>query len=108
MQFIRYIYTLWAMWTALSATDAVAGLTQLGYATIITDKKGPACPIIVLIPAACGYVIFVEAFVVMQQDGRNVYTVWAGHTIFAVVAGYGVKLHHLRGRVLQEAEFIVS
>ena len=43
----------------------------------------------------------------MEQNGRNVQTIRAGHTILAVVAGNRVELHHPCSRLLQELEILL-
>ena len=43
----------------------------------------------------------------MEQDGRDVEPVGAGHAVFTVVAGDRVELHHQVGGLLQEGELLV-
>ena len=95
------------MRTALVATDAVVRLTQFGHAAVIADKEGATCGGEMGILLALRQVALGQAFVVVQQDRRNIQSVRAGHTIFAIVAGDGVELHHLCGRLLQEGEVLL-
>lgn len=107
MQLLGDIDALRAVRTALVAADAVVRLTQLRHATVIADKEGSTCGGEMGILLALRQVALVQAFVVVKQDRRNIQPVGAGHTIFAIVAGDSVELHHLCGRLLQECEVLL-
>ena len=71
---------------ALSAPDAVVGLAQFGHTAVVSHQEGTACLAVVLVLAAFGHIALVHTLVVVQQDGRNVYAIGAGHAILAIVA----------------------
>lgn len=100
------IYSLRAMRAALVAADAMVGLAKFRNAAVVAYQVGTAGFAILLVLRVFDYVSFIEAFVVMQEDGRDIDAVRAGHAIFAVVAGDGVVLHHHGSGILQEAEII--
>ena len=108
MQFRRNVNALRAVGATLVAPDAMAGLTEFRHVAVITYKVGATGTAVVLVLRAFGNVSFVQAFVVVQQDGRDVYPVGARHTILTVVARDGVELHHAVGRLLQESELVIA
>ena len=108
MQFLRYVDALWAMGVALLAPDAMAGLTQLGHAPVITDQVGTPGLAVVLVARALGDVALVHALIVVQQDRGNVDAIRAGHAILAIVARDGRVGHHQLGRLLEKRQLVVA
>ena len=107
VQLIGYLDVLRTMLHALAATDAVVGLPELGHSTVVAHQEGAASLPIVGVLAAFGHIALVDALVVVEQDGRNINAVGAGHAILAVVAGNrGVLLDQL-GRVEEELPLLV-
>ena len=85
----------------------MARLTQFRDTAVISHEKGPACFPVILLLHAFRDVSLIQTFIVMEQNGRNVQTIRAGHTILAVVAGNRVELHHPCSRLLQELEIVL-
>ena len=108
MQFLRYVDALWAMGVALLAPDAIAGLTQLGHAPVITYQVGPASLTVVLVARAIGHVALVHALIVVQQDRGDIDAIRAGHAILAIVARDGRVGHHQLGRLLEKRQLVVA
>ena len=85
----------------------VVGLPQFGYASsVISYEKSTACFPIILILAAFRHISFIDTFIVMYQDGRNVNSIRARHAALAVVARYGGVLHHQICRIIQILSFL--
>ena len=70
----------------LVAANAVVGLAQLRYTAVVSDKEGSSSLAVVLVLATLGYISLIYTFVIVQKYSRNVYSVRAGHAIFAIVA----------------------
>ena len=86
----------------LSAVDTMVRLTQLRHSTVVTNQKGAShFPVSGILPAFW-HITFIHALVVVQQYGRNVYTIGTWHTIFAVIARYGGILLYKFCRVEEE------
>ena len=106
MQFFRNINTLRTMRAALVASRAMVGLAELGYASVIADQIDAPCLFVIVIFSARNDIPFVQAFVVMQQDSRNIYAIRARHTILAIVTWDCFVLHHHGSGFLQEFQFL--
>ena len=89
VQFVRNLDALRAVGNTLSATDAVVCLTDFRHGTVVAYQIGTARLFVVLVLAAPRHIAFVDTFVVVEQNGRNVDTVRAGHAVFAIVARHG-------------------
>ena len=105
MQFFRDVDVLWAVRYALSASYAMAGLAKFRYTPVVSHEVCPAGFSVFRILARSRDVAFVEAFVVVQQDGRNVEAVRTRHAVFAVIARDGLETHHDICNMLQESQF---
>ena len=68
------------------ASDAMVRLAQFRDTPVIAYQIGPTCLAVIFIQHTLRDIAFVQAFVVMEQDGRNIETIRTRHTIFAVVA----------------------
>lgn len=101
MQFFGNINRLRAMRRTLVAPGTMVGLPQFGYTSVISYEKSTACFPIILILAAFRHISFIDTFIVMYQDGRNVNSIRARHAVLAVVARYGGVLHHQICRIIQ-------
>ena len=100
--FFGNLDALWAMLDTLSAADAVVGLAQLGYATIIPDEEGLAGTGIVGILAVSRQIILGNALVVVGEHARDIDTIGARHAVFAVIAGNGIVVHNLLSDAIKE------
>ncbi len=81
VQFARDVNLLWAMWSALAAAYAVRCLPQPWHGAVVTHQECAARLCVVLVLHAGRHVAFVDAAVVVQQDGWNVNAVGAWHAI---------------------------
>ena len=106
LHLLRDVDALRTVGRTLVAPDTVVGLAELRHTAVVTDKESAAGTAVVLVLSVTGHIPLIDTFVVMQEDGRYVYPVWAGHTILAVVARDGLVLHHQVCRFLQEGELI--
>lgn len=106
MQFFGNINRLRAMRRTLVAPGTMVGLPQFGYTSVISYEKSTACFPIILILAAFRHISFIDTFIVMYQDGRNVNSIRARHAVLAVVARYGGVLHHQICRIIQILSFL--
>ena len=107
MQLARDVDALRAVFVALAASGAMVSLTQCRDCAVIADQIRTACLAVVLGFAAVCDIPFIHAFVVMQEDGRDVDAVRARHAVFAVVARYRRVGHHQLRRFLQKIEFFL-
>ena len=108
VQLVRNVDGLRAMFYALAAADAVAGLAQFGYAAVVADKECPAGFAVVAVLPAGGEVAFIDAFVVMQQYCGDVDAVGAGHAVLAVVAGDSGILVYLACCIFEECLVLIG
>lgn len=108
LQLLRNVDSLRAVRRTLVAADAVTRLPQFRNTAVVSDQVGPSGLPIIFVLCADRNIPLVEAFVVVQQDCRNIQPVGAGHAVFAVVARNRVELHHHRGHPLQKSEFFLA
>ena len=87
MQLARYADALRTVWLALTASDTVVGLAFRLNGTCQVDEVLAAMLAIVGITHLARQYTLVLAFVVMNEDGRDVDAVRTGHAVLAVVAG---------------------
>ena len=99
MQFVGNVYGLRAMRIALAASDAVTGLPQTGDTSVIANQESASCATVILALAVLRYISFIDTFIVMEQYGRDVNAIRAGHAILAIVAGDGRVLGYQISRV---------
>ena len=105
MQFLRDLDPLRTMLYAGVAADASVCLTQLWYSSVIAYQICSSCfPVVLILYALCHFAC-VHTFVVVQEDRRDVYSVWAWHTVFAVVARYRRVFLHEISSLIQECQF---
>lgn len=108
MQLCGNVNALRAMRTTLVATYAMRSLPQFRDTSIVTDKKRPPRFPIILILRIYRHISFIKTFVVMQQNSRNINSIRTWHTIFAIVARHGVKLHHPVGHPLKKSKLFFA
>ena len=87
VQLVRNVDGLRAMFYALAAADAVAGLAQARYTAVVPNEEGPACLTVVGMLLRSGQIALVHTFIIMYQHGGNVDTIGARHAVFVVVSG---------------------
>ena len=73
---------LGAVGGALAAADAMVGLAELRDAAVVAYQEGAAGLPVVLSLVGFGDVPLVDAFVVVEEDSRDVEPVGAGHAVF--------------------------
>ena len=108
VQFVWDVDALRAVRAALITSDAMVGLSQLRHAAVVAYEVSTTGTLVVFVLRVGDDVSLVEALIVVQQQCRDINSIRAGHTVFAVVAGDSVNLHHLGGGLLQEVELIVG
>ena len=91
---------------ALAATGAAVGLAETGNTAVIAYQEGAACLAVILVLAVLRHVALVDAAVVVQQDGWNIQSIGARHTVFAVVARHGGVLQHSLGGIFQQGKLL--
>ena len=80
----------------------MVGLPQLGHTTVVANQEGTTRLAIVLVLTAFRHITLVHALVVVQENGRNVYTIGAWHAILAIIARDGGILLYEFGCVEEE------
>ena len=90
----------------LVTADAACCLSQLRYCSIVAYQICPAGLLVILIGDTLGHFTFIDAFVVVKEDSRNIDSVWTRHTIFAVIAWDCRIFLHQFGSFLEEREFV--
>ena len=106
LHLLRNVNSLRAVHTALIATGTMVGLAEFRHTAVVTYQIGTTGFAVLLVLRIIYDISFVQAFVVMQKNSRNIDAIRTGHTIFAIVAGNGIELHHHGSCLLQEAEII--
>ena len=101
------IDVLRTMGHALVAAYASVCLTEFRNGSVVAYKICTTGLPVVLRFLALGYVAFIYAFVVVKEDGRDVYTVWARHAVFAVVAWNCRICHHQIRRLFEEIKLVL-
>ena len=83
---------------ALAATDAMVGLAQAGYGTVVADEECTAeAEVLVARQTTTDEFALREALVEMGEYGGNIQAVGAGHAILAGGAGYGIEAEQFVG-----------
>lgn len=106
LQFRRDVDALRTVRVALAATGAAVGLAETGNTAVIAYQEGAACLAVILVLAVLRHVALVDAAVVVQQDGWNIQSIGARHTVFAVVARHGGVLQHSLGGIFQQGKLL--
>jgi hypothetical protein len=98
VQFFGDIYPLRTMMVALLASNAMVGLAQLGYTTVISNQESTSCLAVVFVLTAFRHITFVHTLVVMKKYRRYVYAVWTWHAILTIVTrDSGILLYEFGG-----------
>ena len=97
----RNRYALRAVREACAAGDASVGLTKAWHTVVVAEEETAPCLAILGVSAVAGHIALVDAAVVVQQDGWNIQSIGARHTVFAVVARHGGVLQHSLGGIFQ-------
>ena len=108
LQLLGDVDALLTMVHALAASDAMAGLTELGHTTVISHEESAAGFQILGVLTVFGDIALVHTFIVMQQHGRDVYAIRTRHAILAVVARNGRILQHELGSFFEEGQIVVG
>lgn len=90
MQLVGDLNALRTVRHTLSTAYAVAGLTELGDGAVVAHKEGTSGSPVLVVLCLVRHVALVDAFVVMSEDGGDVYSVGTRHAILAVVTRDGV------------------
>ena len=107
VQFAGDANVLWTMGFALSAADAVVGLTQTRYGTVESDEVVATQFPILFIHLQTGQRAFVLTLIIMYKDSWNVNTIGTGHTVFAVIAGDGLETNDTLGHVFVQVGLLL-
>ena len=100
---------LWAVGFALSALYAVIGLAVACHHAVERYQVLAALPAVLGRACIHRQRAFVLTFIIMYEDGGNVYTIGTGHTVFAVVAGNILETYYFLCHFLVEiAHFFVG
>ena len=94
VKFAGYPDVLRTVGLTLATADTVVGLPQLGYGAVEADEILTAQSPVLLVAFVEWESAFVLAFVVMYEDGGNIDSVGARHTVFAVVARDVLKTYY--------------
>ena len=106
-QLLWYLDVLRTVFNAFPASDAVISLSERLYASVVINKILSARLLVVVVLRVCGYLAFVQTFVVMREDARDVDTVRTRHAILACGAWHVVYRCHDFSRLLQHLLLIV-
>ena len=90
------------MFLTFTAFNASCSLSQLWNSAIVAYQVGPSGFTVAVVSAACYDVSIVDAFVIVQQNGRDVDAVWTWHAVFTVVAWDCRIFLHYGGCLLKE------
>ena len=104
---VRYVDFLRTVYAALVAAYASVCLTEFRNGSVVAYKICTTGLSVVLRFLALGYVAFIDAFVVVQEDGRDVDAVWARHAVFAVVAWNCRIFHHKIRCLFKEIKLVL-
>lgn len=104
----RNINALGAMALTLSTTNAMICLTQTRNAAVITNEEGTACFFVLRVTHFVAVVIFVDTFVVVLEDARDIDSIRTGHAILAVGAGNERIVDEDLSHVIKHIEFLVG
>ena len=105
--FLGHVYALGAMRYTLLAAYAMIGLPQAGNRAVIAYQKSATSLFVVFSLPALRHVPFVDTFVIVQQDARNVQAIRTRHAIVATITSDGGILHHQIRRVEQILLFLI-
>ena len=75
LHLLRDVDALRTVGRTLVAPDAMAGLAELRHAAVIVHKECTTGASVVLILSVAGHISLVDALVIMQEDGGDVYSV---------------------------------
>lgn len=86
----------------------MAGLTKPRHTAVIAYQERPPCLFIIGIHPVLGSLPVIDALVVMEEYGRNIYPIRTWHAILAICAWYVLTVYHPFGNIIQKLPFFVT
>lgn len=109
VKLFRNLDALRTVWHTLSAPYAMVCLPQFWDRPVVAHKEGlPRLYIIFIAGIGVRHIPFVDTFIIMDKDSRNVNAVGTRHAVFAVVACHRRILYHDTRSVVEKFKFVIG